>query len=410
MKKFLQHILVTAAVFNAITAYAEAPATKESKPAPKYKFNLSGDRTMSAKTGADITSSVVEGWSMLIDNSPRDHDSFAFKFARAFLDIVVSELVVTGNHEVFGHGGRAREFSLPVTYKMSFTGGSTSYYVKDHMKLKPYQRVMFTLGGMEASTVLAQKYQNRFLTDGKVGPTQSAAYLVSNHDQTMYTLSKFDSDSHDVRNYIDEVNFYYGKKVLSKSKLRSSAFLNLLDPFTVYSLMSFATGEDQEVHMIKFGDIGYLPGLRSVYTFYGTELKLMNYFKMDNKLVELGILYGNNKTGKSYGADLKLTNVLEYGSLGLGGHFAVWKQPELLQTFALGDHTRRYIRSHTGDISSTPISKKTKQGGLAALNVSYTATDNLSFNLEVGYKTKGYSVGEVIKASPILKAGLSINL
>ncbi|CAL9915277.1 hypothetical protein LSO9J_60029 [Candidatus Liberibacter solanacearum] len=46
-------------------------------------------------------------------------------------------------------------------------------------------------------------------------------------------------------------------------------------------------------------------------------------------------------------------------------------------------------------------------GGMVKLDLLYHITDHLIVSMDIGYKSNGYSLGEVVSASPILKVSLN---
>nr|WP_156999419.1 hypothetical protein [Candidatus Liberibacter solanacearum] len=62
----------------------------------------------------------------------------------------------------------------------------------------------------------------------------------------------------------------------------------------------------------------------------------------------------------------------------------------------------------TGITFGLSVYSRFKMGGMVKLDLLYHITDHLKVSMDIGYKSNGYSLGEVVSASPILKVSLNL--
>ncbi|CEO17771.1 hypothetical protein RMONA_07095 [Rickettsia monacensis] len=82
------------------------------------------------------------------------------------------------------------------------------------------------------------------MASNKINPTYGIGYLWTRLDQASYIFStkfdgKEDKSGKDINEYVKAINSIYGKNYITKNKIRSYAYLDLFDPFLVYSGYSF---------------------------------------------------------------------------------------------------------------------------------------------------------------------------
>lgn len=77
----------------------------------------------------------------------------------------------------------------------------------------------------------------------------------------LYFSTKFDGkdkDGNDINAYVKAINSIYGKNYITKNKIRSYAYLDLFDPFLVYSGYSFVMNTNlNDIPMIELGPVKY---------------------------------------------------------------------------------------------------------------------------------------------------------
>ncbi len=70
---------------------------------------------MSSRASSDAAMSLIEGYRQLDDAMFADSDNIAMKILSYITRFTATSWIMVGNHEIGGHGARAREFDLKVT-------------------------------------------------------------------------------------------------------------------------------------------------------------------------------------------------------------------------------------------------------------------------------------------------------
>ena len=362
---------------------------------PRYQYNLTIDGNMSSVSSADLAMSAIESYRYVDDYVLEKYDNFLIKAAARASKFLVTSYIMVANHEIGGHGARAREFNWQVTeYKVTPFSGYT-----DVMVPLPYhvQRIIaLNLGGMQASHLLSEKIQDRAFSANSINPTYGVGYVVTRMDQLEYILGprtmkeKLDTQSgDDVTAYVRGINYLYGPNYLTLRKLRYATRLDLLDPFLFYSLYSYGKNSDMEIPMIKMGAVRYLPATKLVLTPYGIEKRLINHIVVGDKYFRFNLSYGNNKQ-KSYNASLKTNQIINWGVYSFGTEVALWSQPQML--------------------IARPVKAKVKKGGLISLQTEMPLVKDIQGLISVGYKTDGFMEGMPLEKSAMIRVGIQVNL
>ena len=356
----------------------------------KYMYNFYLERPLTQNTSADHFLNGAEFLQYGLD-------SFKIEtpFVKALVGIYPAGLLFVLNHEISGHAIRVLENNLTV-FEVRVTGdlkGITRFTQPKNI----IQYMVIALGGVEASHVLAQKIKKRYF-DKKMVITNimGATYWFASTDQFNYTglIEKY-TDAHDIKRYVDNVNKYYkDDKFLSLEELSSLGYIDLLDPFLLFSIYSAITGMDIEIPTIKIGDLGYLPQARLVLAPYGTEIKIMNHFYYDDKYFQLNFNYGKNKNKTSYMVEFNADKIYEQDKYFIGTNIAIWQQPELL------------IDEEDNKIDGN--NAQNKIGGKAVAIMGMNISEDLAIRFEVGYKTQGYNAGDIVREGWIFRAGLEL--
>jgi len=355
----------------------------------RYRFSLDSNK-QTAYTGADLSMSFIEAYRQIEDsiNPPK---SLIYNILMAIPRIMVTDYVGVFQHEVFGHGARAREFGWKITnYKVNFDGtGSTGYLLP--LSSHYQQRVAMALGGIQATEVLSYKVKESFLDSRNINPVYGAAYINSAGDQLFYVLNtKYNGKSHDINNYIYNMNIMYGKNYITKSKIKQRTKISFLDPFLWFSAYALATGEDFEYPMLNIGEVGYLPGFRAIFTPYGIENELRNYVRTPKTPVQINLSQGKHKTGTSRKVEIIVDKLFSTDKIDFGVDLAVWKQPKLL----------------VADVIKAP----NKNGYMAEAKASIKLSDVSSAYGAIGYKTSGFMMGRPLKSSTMVRVGVGFDL
>ncbi len=382
-----------------------APEGFAASPAP-IKFIL--DRYFSPITGAYALNSALHGY-MMIDDSliPSSEGVTEFtmvlgRIGKYLLEGILFQWGMVAQHEVFGHGFRAREFHLnPIRYRVTPWSGFTSFGYKFYT-LSPSEKIAVSAGGVEGTYILARELRNDWLERNCMDEREAHVYIQNALDQTFYVLSTrnhrrwpWNDDEHDINSYIKLVNKWYGKAVLSGANLRRKILMDFLDPYVFFSIYSighyFVDGtQGFEYPMIPLGPYRYLPGFRISLAPYGPEYQFINYLQGCDQIIQATIRYGNNAHRQSYGLILDVRQLWTADQLSIDGRLDLWRQPKLFTQHAW--------------------SATNKLGGALSFFARYRVNNCLEFIGQLGYKTMGYMPGEQLKQSAIVRAGFAVHM
>lgn len=317
----------------------------------------------------------------------------------ALEDVALSTGMVT-QHEIFGHGWRAREFNIPVfKYLVRPYSGYTEFQLNKYNQLSPSERIAFTAGGMEADGILAKQLRNRWLDTKSIDEREGHFYLITALDQTLYVMNTRQAGNvdyeDDVQAYVQQLNNWFGKPVLNQRKLRHKERVDFLDPYLWYSLYSMGHylldgTQCFEYPMIPIGDYQYLPGFRLALAPYGPEYQFINYVRAPDCTLQITLRYSNTGGKNSQGLILETTRLWTADCLSFDGRFDMWCQPELFTQQA---------HQATRDV-----------GGAASVVARYRIVNNFELMGQLGYKSTGYMPGEALRRGPIVRAGFFVHL
>ena len=373
---------------------SSATFAKEVNTNFNYSYTVTIDKNMSSISSANLAMSGVEAYRQF-DDSYLSANNILPYFTR-FIGAYYIQLL---NHEIGGHGARAREFGLNTSYNLSpfnastrYSGNSTKFY--DYPLQK---KIALNVAGIQASHLLAENIKGRYFEFNNINPTYGISYFSSQLDQPTYILfSSSKNEKDDIAGYIKNINALYNANYFSKAKLKRYAVLDLLDPFMWYSAYSYAINQDINVPMFKISEnIEYLPATRAVLATYGLERKLVNHFRFNKEqYVQLSLSYGKNMNHKSYAVGVNAYDMVNLNFVNLGAELMVWSQPEIL--------------------TNNSIQAKTKRGGLLAVNTNFdlykTANKLIKGLVSIGFKSKGFVEGRPLRPAFLLRAGLQFNL
>ncbi len=283
---------------------------------------------------------------------PRGFGPFMGRFVEiGFIWDPINYLMAVTQHEVFGHGYRIRdlgkskakvhgyEISVPPPYRNDSMAGATFFSITD--KLTASEAIAIAVAGLEAEEILARQLKLKWIANQKVDPRTSSLYTISALSVNLYATGLIEGEleeedslfsSNDLKTYVEGLNLLYPDDLTSVSKLKSKAYLNLVDPAIFYAIYApwyyFVTGKHTDMWMIPIGPVHYLPGLRLVLAPYGMEVSVENYCRVgDRPFYFYG--KGGSHGGVSYwGAGFEMQELWRwaYGSLGL--RFHLWHQPK----------------------------------------------------------------------------------
>jgi hypothetical protein len=331
-----------------------------------------------------------------------------YRFGKLFLtNYLITDFVMTMNHERFGHGYRILEseggineivYNPPPPFSNEFSFLSQIYPTNYTIQ----QELMFRLGGSETNLVLTDITRKNMLLDEKFSYNFSLAYLYGSNDMPGYTAF-VTAPAGDPNQYRNTLNYFYGEENLTRKKMRTYAFFNMLtDPLNFYAIKSvfydyIIKGRGAaDIKMIKLSKrLKYLPRFRFEYTPYGPELVYQNYFKLDSKLIQLNFSHADGSFDPSWRIYTKIWNIKTFENLSFSLAGQIWNQP--LIDFFKGDR----------------LQQSQGLGSEIIVTTNYDLITNehlLGFTMQVGYKSSGYSLGEQLDKGLVARGGLTFKL
>ncbi len=328
-------------------------------------------------------------------------------------------------HEIFGHGFRIRSskhaavagYRLEAPPPYGSGGGATSYYTSPQMTST--EETAISGAGVEATAILANLTKFKWLAQRQLDAKQSMLYLLCQHDLseyigTMKTVRKQceGADGHDVHSYLLWLNRTYPQNHLSSSRLRSLSWINLLDPFTFYSIWAWfhyiSSGRDTKIPMIPCWSADYLPGARLGLTPFGPEIFLENYFTERGK-----VFYGYLKSGRHadntyFGAGVYLPVILSLGQWDFGLRFDGWRQPQLmLKSGSIPFDDMQNDAPLQEPLYPASELHVMQWGAAASILAGVSVNETFGFTGEAGYKSRGFLPGYSLRGSPVIRLGFS---
>jgi len=364
------------------------------------------DRHFSPYTGAEMATTLLRGYEWLDDKlipSTTGDTSFSMILGRtgkALVELVLFDFLTTFQHEVFGHGFRAREFGVPVhRYEVTFFSGGTTYLDGFRFNsLSLNEQIAINAGGVEANNIMAKRVRDRWLNTGRMDNREALFYLLNEFEQTYYigsTKSKSPgiNDGHDIFNYVQDINRWFGRPVLTTSQLRRKTRVDYLNPYFFYSLFSigqyvFDGTQTMEYPMFHIGDYHYLPAMHLVLAPYGTEYNFLNFIRCGERVYQANIRFGETGGQHSYGLALEATKLMTTDLIDLDGKLDVWYQPKMFTFRATNSHKAGAALSMIGHL----------RFGQSAELIG-----------QLGYKTTGFMLGEELRHSPIMRIGFLVS-
>ena len=336
----------------------------------------------------------------------------AYRFSKLLLtNYVLTDYIMTMNHERFGHGYRALQAQgniIGITYNPPPPFGSEFSFIslEGLEDATNQERLLMTMGGSEANMVVSDIMRKNFLLDGSLNYNFAAAYLYGSNDMPGYTafVQNPFSDPNTYRRNINE--FYFQRESLTQSRMRTiSLFALLTDPINFYAFKSLFYDyllygkRSTKVKFIPISDnVGLLPRFRFEYTPYGPELVYQSYFKKGKQLYQTSFSHGDGTFYSSWRIGARSWNLKPIEWLSFNVVTELWDQPQ--------------IDFYSEDV----LVRNSGLGGLLNITANYDFLRDygsyslLGATLQAGYKTAGYSLGEQLSAGPILRAGLSFKL
>lgn len=374
----------------------------------------------------------------------------------------LNNLIITVQHELFGHGYRLRDLGNKVAHGMEYRiylpypygdgGGFTSYYVTPAMSI--HNDVLISLAGTESSALLAHQLSLSWLSKNEIDGREASLHFYGTFDLYNYILSLKDPRStfriyqkregHDIANYLIKLNGIYPSKISFKEQLENlkfraglSIFTNFFNYLSTKAEIKYIWSGASTPITKKKGNIRFImPIYRMGLTPFGSEDVLGLYLLL--KSAEPYYFYykeGRFSQNTYRGIGFENSGIFRINSSQFGLKIDLWGQPAFLlnkskdhnvscnlivdgysldTTDDLRPSTYTIVYDLEFDHSRNGYTQeelfKNHLGAAASLIYQYSFSGKLSNIVysQIGYKTKGYLPGESIHAGLILRLGMNL--
>jgi hypothetical protein len=255
-------------------------------------------------------------------------------------------------HEVFGHGYRAREFGYKdIEYSFSgpFSGGGAQTRFRyGSQRLTWDMDIAMAMGGVEANAILAERLKKDWVQSGSMEYHGALLYIMTVTDQANYLSQTDEKDldgpepdfSNDMLHYLYAVNHKAGDTVLADYKVRLKdmkdyAGASSFDPYFWFSLWTILkthlwSGQAQFRNpAFRIGPVRYLPGFGSMLNPWGPEFRFENLLSWDRRTVIARYRIGDDAYRRNWGLDLETSELFSYAGATLDADLHFWRQPRL---------------------------------------------------------------------------------
>lgn len=339
--------------------------------------------------------------------------STAYRFSKLILlDVPPAAYLVVLQHEVYGHGYRAREAGYrDVRYELGMPppygpgDGSTSW--RNPAGPGPDRDIAMALAGVEATDILSQRLRGRWLQDGDMDYHAALLYLLSSFGLADYLAAtgRDEADeSNDMVAYVKGLNGKTGRALPSGywvdlDDLEAGSNLAFADPFLFFSAWTvlryvFFGGARWSPPALPLGPVRYLPSLGYRLSPFGGEALVENLAVWGRRSFNLRIAFGDGEAGASMGADLEGRRILAWRGFSLDGVLRFWSQPGL------------QLEPGGPWPGADPVPGFGAQ--LAVVSPAISRALPIRFGLGAGAKTSGYAPGERLDAGPTVRIGLGL--
>lgn len=381
-------------------------------------MNFASENLVSIYHAYDFLDSIIVPKEIFLN------DDRISKFGKSFyrlnklfwFNYLVNDYTHTMNHERFGHGYRAIDNGaeiIRIVYGAPPPFGAEYSFIEwdNPTSITLQQNILNTIRGSEVGLVTSDIIRKNILLDERLTYNFALPYLYTSNDLPGYTaFSPGGGDPPMYVGYLNTYNFLANYPMVSHyisyitlKKLQKYSYIALfLDPLNFYALKSafydylILGKHSTKIGMIQLSDrIKYLPRFRMEYTPYGPELVIQNYFKLDKKLFQLSYSFSDGTFEPSRRVLANIWNIKAGKDFSFNLSGQIWEQPSI--DYYIGDN----------------LSRSKGLGGQVVTVTNYDfISDNqtLGLTMHIGYKTKGFSLGEQIDQGVIIRGGLTFRL
>jgi len=330
----------------------------------------------------------------------------------AAIDLPQDSFLMVVAHEMLGHGARLREFGASgVRYQFDapppYGDGSAATVVDSAWPHAVTRANLLAVdaAGIETQALLADDISGQALARDSLSYRDAWLYAESRIAGLLYirSVSSQSEPGHDVAQFLNHLNDGCAPPActpLEMQTLKQRALLMLADPMLAFSAYEFAAAylvrgqTAMTVPMIPLGHgIRYLPAVGFAMTAYGTEWTIDHYIRSTNRLTTFSVRIGDTGSARTWGVGVRAAHAAQRGRLAVDVSADIWSQPAL-----------------NAPASATGL----KTGGLLAATMHVPLGRQPSSRMglvgEFGCKSDGFVRGQLLRAGPIVRFGLTVGL
>lgn len=399
-KRILRCQLILACLF--ITLPRVAQATDENRKDKAFIFDYYWSPNASSSMIISSRALLNEAEDFVFLTKHAQYNIWG-RMATTVLNKIFNNFLTLVNHEVNGHGFRARSLGVPVSrYSLTLLGGGATHFKSSYIRLD--ESLLISMGGTEANNVLAQQLLFKNFKNLSLDSRTYGLLFCAYADFTNYVLGTFfskairDLPGNDISCYVKDINRKYNADDIDINRLAKGSLIFLLNPICYISLWThlnyLLTGRDSfSIPHLKLGNINYMPLIRMGLTPFGLMYYLENYIGHGHKTFLVSINGSNSPfyTRGYGGIQLQTDGLWGYKNYGLDVTGSLWCQPKL----------RLEDKDQLGD--------KNYWGGLIGINNKFKLGKFISLNASILYKDTGFVEGVVANSGFLFSGGFSLH-
>ncbi len=423
MKKYLLVAILLAINSFLVTTYAITEHTASDKPETKpqtYAFAI--DRYYSPYSSATCIITTRSLFNTLGDHLIQSswENSFWLRWPYLATNNLVNDLLMLIQHEMNGHGFRARSAGNEVTgYSLSFLinnhpasllvalvapmnslGGATSFQPSTNKPSLDYE-LLSCIAGNEANAVLANELILQNFKYRKLDYRDYNLFFKSFTNLLGYViLTSPTRQGDDIAVYLDYMSHKYGSNTLTLKELEYSAWIFFLNPMLYTSIWSFyvyafKNQPTTSILALSFGRCAYMPIIRIGLTPFGIGYYIDNYLAYSHSTLLVTLQLGKIPGQQRYfsGISSKTVDLYTYKKYTLDLKAGLFYQPELI----------------LDDTSSTSANAPSHWVYMLGIQNRLQLTDYFSLSGSVAYKNAGFMEGIVAQKGWMWEAGLAVS-
>jgi hypothetical protein len=405
-------------------AISSLPGAEE----PPRRLELVADPHFSIEPGVLTTASLlhlVMGYGQLLPNFGVDENQASGHIlatggrtiAFVFIDFPLTMFAHLLNHEVFGHGARAREqgfkptylFTLPPPYSWLLDSGPQFHGGTSIIPTPTSDRALpFSFGGFEAQSYASYTINRRIAAAG--GRLEYSDLLLYFGKLVYYEsfvdLSSATQYNSDAGAYVEELRQRFNlwrdtdRTSLTHQLTRAWAAGVFIDPTLWAAVYDLFIGRllfglrSFTIKFIELGDVSIYPATRFNLSPFGAEHYLDLFIHMPAATFAPYFRFSSSGLATDLGGGASIFGwpVLSDPELRLGADLDFWVQPQILLD------------------EKNVFTRPTLLGGNVAARADLTLFGDVGLILKLAYKTRGYLMGQPIDPGLYGFAGFRLGL